>query len=137
LTKCLIWPIVKLGTLVKLINKKIPIVIQTLGLKSKIHVVATLALGLWPKQGLVKVRAKKEAQKSHFMLPRVQESVREWTFTLPSELPLWELESQWIPKFSKNECKSQNSLNWWVPYIIGKLLEPKCPKWAHMTHLNI
>jgi hypothetical protein len=39
--------------------------------------VATLALGLRPKQGLAKARAKKEARESHFILPRVQESVRE------------------------------------------------------------
>jgi hypothetical protein len=30
--------------------------------------VATLALGSQPKQGLAKVRAKSEAQESHFML---------------------------------------------------------------------
>jgi hypothetical protein len=30
--------------------------------------VATLALGLRPKQGLAKVRAKYEARESHFML---------------------------------------------------------------------
>jgi hypothetical protein len=57
----------------------------------KKHVV-TLALGLRPKQGLARVRAKKKAQESHFMLPGVQESVREWTLTLPRELPPWELE---------------------------------------------
>jgi hypothetical protein len=37
------------------------------------------------------VWAKKEAQESHFMLPGVQKSVREWTFTLPNEFPPWEL----------------------------------------------
>ncbi len=51
------------------------------------------------------------AGEPHFMLPRMQESVREWTFTLPSELPFWELESQWIPKFSEGDCKGQNSLD--------------------------
>ncbi len=34
--------------------------------------VATLALGSRPRQGLAKVRAKKEARESHFMLPGVQ-----------------------------------------------------------------
>jgi hypothetical protein len=48
--------------------------------------IATLTSGSWPKQGLAKVQAKKEAQKSHLMLLGVQESVKEWTFTLPSEL---------------------------------------------------
>jgi len=53
----------------------------------------TLALGSRTKQGLVKVRAKSEARESHFMLLGLWESVRESTSTLPSELPLWELES--------------------------------------------
>jgi hypothetical protein len=46
------------------------------------HFVATLALGLQPRQGLVKVWAKYEVRESHFMLLGVQESVREWTLTL-------------------------------------------------------
>jgi len=61
----------------------------------------------------------------------------EWTSTLPSELPLWELESQWTPESSKNNCKGQNSLDWKFPYIIGKILKLKCLKWACMTHLDI
>jgi len=42
-----------------------------------------------------------EAWESHFMFLGAQESVRECTFTLPSELPLWEfrisMDSQWTP----------------------------------------
>jgi hypothetical protein len=56
--------------------------------------------------------------------------------TLPSELPLWELESLWTPEFSESHCKGQNPLDWKVPYIIEKLLKRMCPKWAHMTHLD-
>jgi hypothetical protein len=67
----------------------------------------------------------------------VQESVREWTLTLPKELPLWELESQWTLKFSESNCRGQNSLDWNVCYIIEKLLERTCLKWARMTHLDI
>jgi hypothetical protein len=70
------------------------------------------------------------------MLPKVQENVKEWTLTLPSELPLWELESQWTPKSSEGDFKGQNSLSWRVPYIIKKLLERRCLKWALMTHLG-
>ncbi len=33
--------------------------------------VATLTLGLQPRQGLAKLRAKSEARESHLMLPRV------------------------------------------------------------------
>jgi hypothetical protein len=38
------------------------------------HCVATLALGSQPRQRLAKVRAKREAQESHFMLSGVQNS---------------------------------------------------------------
>ncbi len=41
------------------------------------HTIATLALSSQPKHGLAKVQAENEAQESHFMLPRVQEGVRE------------------------------------------------------------
>jgi len=70
------------------------------------------------------------------MLPGVQESVREWTLTLPNELPVWELESWWTPKFSESDCKGQNPLDWKVPCIIAKFLELRCQKWVHMTHLD-
>jgi len=70
------------------------------------------------------------------MLPGVQKSVREWTFTLPNELPFWELESQWTPKSSKGNCKGKNSLDWKVTYIIEKHLECRYLKWARMTHLD-
>jgi len=36
----------------------------------------------------------------------------------------------------KGRLQGQNSLNWDVLYIIGKLLERTCLKWACMTHLN-
>jgi hypothetical protein len=62
-------------------------------------------LGSQPRQGFAKVQAKREAQESHFMLPWVWENVKEWASTLPSELPLWELESQWTFESSKNDYK--------------------------------
>jgi hypothetical protein len=98
--------------------------------------VVTLALGLRPKPRLTKVRAKCEGWESHFMLPGVWESVREWTLTLPRELPLWELESWWTPEFSKSDCKGQNPLDRKVPYNIENFLECKCLKWDCMTHLD-
>jgi hypothetical protein len=70
------------------------------------------------------------------MLPKVWENVKEWTSTLPSELPLWELESQWTPEFSERNYKGQNPLDWIVTYIIGKLLERRCLKWACMTQVG-
>jgi hypothetical protein len=93
--------------------------------------VTILTLGSQPRQGLAKVRAKKEARESHFILLGMQKSVREWTLTLSRELPLWEF------KFSGSDCKGQNSLDWGVHYIIEKLLELTCLRWARMTHLDI
>jgi hypothetical protein len=70
------------------------------------------------------------------MLLGMQKSGREKTLTFPSEFPFWELKSQWTLKFLEDDYRSQNSLHWKVPYIIGKLLERKCLKWAYMTHLD-
>jgi hypothetical protein len=62
--------------------------------------------------------------------------VKEWTLTFPKELPFWELESQWTPKFSESNYKGQNLMNWRVRHIIGNILKPRCLKWARMTHLD-
>ncbi len=72
--------------------------------------VATLTLGSQPRQRLVRLWAKREAWESHFMLPGMQNSVREWALTLLSELPFWELETQWTPKFLEGDCRGQKSI---------------------------
>jgi hypothetical protein len=77
---------------------------------------------------------------SHISCSREVESMGEcenWTSTLPSELPLWELDSRWTPEYSKINCRGQNPLDWGGLYNVKKLLEPKCLKWARMTHLDI
>jgi len=99
--------------------------------------VATLALGLRPKQGLARVQDKTGAREAHLILPGVQESVREWTLTFPSELPLWELDFWWTFESLGSNCKGQNPLEWKVLYIIGNILKLRCLKWARMTHLDI
>jgi len=66
-----------------------------------------------------------------------KESVGEWTFTFPRELPPWELESWWTPKCLENNCRGQNPMDWKVLYTIGKLLKRRCLKWVCMTYLNI
>jgi len=72
-----------------------------------------------------------------FTLPGMQMSVREWTHTLQSGFPLWELKSLWNFEFSKSNLKGQNSLDWKLLYTIGKPLICRCLKWAHMIHLII
>jgi hypothetical protein len=95
--------------------------------------VTTLTLGLRRRKGLAKMQAKCEGRESHFMLPKEWEGMNP---TLPSELPLWELESRWISESSKSDWRRQNPLDWKVPYIIENILERKCLKWARMTHLD-
>jgi hypothetical protein len=63
--------------------------------------------------------------------------MREWTLTLPRQLPLWEMESRWTPKTLKSNCRGQTSISCGVLYIIGKLLKRKCLKWARIVHLDI
>jgi len=72
--------------------------------------------------------------------PHVLESVRRCEGVnphTPKATPTWEMESWWSPKFSKGNCRGQNSMAWSVPYIIGKLLKRRCLKWVHITHLHI
>jgi len=74
-------------------NPHTPKLAPTLGIGVQMNsCVATLALGSQPRQGLARVWAKKEPR-SHISCSWECRTVREWTFTLPSELPLWELES--------------------------------------------
>jgi hypothetical protein len=47
------------------------------------------------------------------------------------------MESQWTPKTLGSNFRGQNSLDYGVLYIIEKLLECKCPKWARIAHLDI
>jgi hypothetical protein len=63
--------------------------------------------------------------------------MKEWTLTLPRQLPLWEMESRWTPKTSESDCKGQNPMAYGLFYIIGKLLKHRCLKWARITHLDI
>jgi hypothetical protein len=135
--------------------------------KSNIHnfvqftqIVATLALGLWPRQKGCKVAGQEEARelrqrgrkgadqkgarKSHHILPGMWESVqecekvwggvKEWTLTLPRQLPLWETGT---PEISESNFRSQNSMACGVFYIIEKLLKRRCIKWARIAHLDI
>ncbi len=63
--------------------------------------------------------------------------LREWTLTLPRQLPLWEMESQWTSKTSKSHFRGQNLMACEVIYIIGKFLELRCLKWGCIAHLDI
>jgi hypothetical protein len=72
------------------------------------------------------------------------------TFHAPGRLRVWEnvriepphsqVNSQfgsWTLESFGNDCRGQNPWNWRVFYIIEKVLERRCRKWAHMTQLYI
>ncbi len=63
------------------------------------------------------------------MLSGMQKNVKERTLTLPNELPFCEFESQWTSESLEGNCRGQNSLDWKVFYIIGKVFERRCLKW--------
>jgi hypothetical protein len=46
-------------------------------------------------------------------------------------------ESSGTPKNSEVDCRGQNTLPWGVLYTVGKILKCRCPKWPHMSHLDI
>jgi hypothetical protein len=72
-----------------------------------------------------------------FTFLRVQEIMREWAHTISSGLPFWELKFLWSPEFSKNDLRSQKSLDWGLLYTLGKILRRRCLRWACMIHLII
>jgi hypothetical protein len=47
------------------------------------------------------------------------------------------MESLWTLKSSESDFRDQNSMAYGVLYIIEKLLELRCLKWARIAHLNI
>ncbi len=70
--------------------------------------VATLAFGLWPRQGGCEVAGLEVDLGVTSHAPgsaKSPESVREWTLTLPSELPCWKLVRvgvpKWLPKLQR------------------------------------
>jgi hypothetical protein len=100
-------------------------------------IVTTLALGLRPRQGVARLRAKSETQESHHMLPKVQ---RVWGnepshSQVNSNYVSWS--PKWTPKFSKRDCRGQNPSFGKVVFIIGKLWKFRCLKWACIAHLDI
>jgi len=47
------------------------------------------------------------------------------------------MEFRWIPKILDSDFRGQNSMTCAIIYIIGKLLERRCLKWARIAHLDI
>jgi hypothetical protein len=67
--------------------------------------IATLTLGLRPKQGLARLRAKKKPRSE-----RKCEGMNPHTPKRASILGVWSSKFQWTPKFSKGDCKGQNPM---------------------------
>jgi len=92
------------------------------------------------RQKHCKSAGQEEARESHHMLPGVLESVREYEGVnphTPKATPTLEMESRWTPETSESDCRGQTLMSRGVLYIIEKLLERRCLKWAHIAHLDI
>ncbi len=100
-------------------------------------IVATLALGSRSRQGVARLLTKKETRDATLHAPRSAKSVREWTLTLPSELPLWELESQMDSWIFRVRLQGPKPIGWKSSSYHWKLLKLRCLKWACITHLDI
>jgi hypothetical protein len=100
-------------------------------------VVATLAFGSRPRQGGCKVAGLIVDPGVTSHAPGSAKSVREWTLTLPNELPCWELGRVEVPETSESDLRGQISMACDALYINGKLLKFRCPKWARIAHLDI
>ncbi len=48
-----------------------------------------------------------------------------------------DLKSSRTLKNSELDCKGQNTLHWNVLYTVEKVFKCKCPKWTHMSHLDM
>jgi hypothetical protein len=86
-------------------------------LNKSIDMCCNLSLGFVTKARACKGANQEWARESHFMLLGMQESVREWTPTLPNEFPLWELESQRTSKFLKGEYRVK--IHWIEKFFIS------------------
>ncbi len=95
-----------------------------------LHECRNLSLGLATNTKACKVAGQKEAREWRKVW-RNEPSHSQESFHFGS------LESPWIPEFSKGNYKGQNPMNWWVFYIIEKLLKRRRLKWARMTHSDI
>jgi len=78
--------------------------------------VTTLALGSRPVKSLQGCGPRGKPR-SHIACSWNVKNVREWMFRFPRQLPLWEMESWWTPKFSECDCRGQNSMAHHCPLI--------------------
>jgi hypothetical protein len=101
-------------------------------------IVAILALGSRPKQKeLARLRAKRKLE-SHIACSPECKKVwgNESTHSQgSSHFGRWSLGG--LLNIQRAIVRGQNSMDWGVLYIIEKLLQCRCLKWAHMTHLEI
>ncbi len=96
--------------------------------EQKFHIVATLALGSRPRQGLARVRTKREAEsvgecENGHLHSQVSSHFGNWS---PSGLSNFQ-----------RAIVGVKTHHWRVLYINEKLLKCRCLKWVRMTHLDI
>jgi hypothetical protein len=101
------------------------------------HNVITLALSLWPRQGIARLQAKRETQESHHMLSIVQSVWGNEPSHSQVNSHVGSSSAKSTFEFLKRDCRGENPLICRVFYIIKKLLKRRCLKCACIAHLDI
>jgi hypothetical protein len=110
-----------------------------------------LILGVYCEEGVcrnrslgltTKVRACKGAgqERSLVVTSHAPESVRDYegmNLHTPNWVPILGVGVSMDSWIFKEQLQRSKNLDWGVIYVIGKLLERRCLKWALMTHLDI
>jgi len=88
------------------------------------------------KQGLARLWAKRKHGSHISCFPECRKMWRNEPLhsQVSSHFGSWSFDG--FPNLQRTILGGQNPLDWSVPYIIGKLLELRCLKWVHMTHLD-
>jgi hypothetical protein len=100
------------------------------------EIVATLTLGSWPKQRNLQgcgprgsLRVTLHAPESVGKCEGMNSHTPKWTSFLGDGVPV-------DSRIFRRWLQGSNLRAWRVPYIIEKLLERRCLKWARVTHLD-
>jgi hypothetical protein len=106
-------------------------------LPTSITYVATPTLGSWPRQGVTRLRAKRETRESHHMLPGVQKVWGNEPSHSQGNSHVGSWSPKWILKPSERDCKGKKPFPYRVLYNLRKLLKLKCLKWVRIVLLDI
>jgi len=102
-----------------------------------LHICRNPSLGLAPKARGCKVVGQKKSPGAMSHAPGSAKECEGIDPHTPKGTPTLGVRVPVDSRIFKGRVQGQNLMAWKVIYIIGKPLELRCPKWAHITHLDI